>query len=201
MDRETAERVMRDALIQLLVEDHDLCTSGANERSVTSQIFRYIAGHPQLPPGVNVDHEYNRVGEHYVKNLRMCFMELVTSGDLEDTVDRNVMPDILVHGRGDHETNLIAVEVKPGAVCDIEDAGKICALTSDPYAYRHGILLALGRERDDAGPRWNPRWIWNPREVGDLDAYQPVFTWDELRELVEIGRHEVEQRKRLRKEL
>lgn len=88
----------------------DLLLSHAHERSITSQMFRYLADDERVPAGVSVDHEYNRVGDHYVKNLRKYVDGIVTLDENGEPVEGRALPEILIHSRGDHMTNLVAID-------------------------------------------------------------------------------------------
>ncbi|MCH8984567.1 MAG: hypothetical protein IH943_10795 [Acidobacteria bacterium] len=192
MERGEAEELLRDCLARLVEENFDLFTSGAHERAVTSQLFRCLAGDPRIPNGVSVDHEYNRVGGHYVKNLRQ-FEKAVATDEYGDPIEAAAIPDILVHGRGDHESNLIAIEVKVNEDNDEGDRSKIWALLSEPYAYRYGVLLKILREDGQEGSQWTPYWAWNPPARQHVE-YEEVFNEATIVELSARGRQGIAER-------
>jgi len=197
MERGEAEQMLRDCLGRVLVEHLDLFLSHAHERSITSQLFRCLADDERVPAGVSVDHEYNRVGDHYVKNLRKYVDGIVALDEDGEPVEAQAIPDILIHGRGDHTTNLVAIEVKIGADNDECDKSKIWALLDDPFAYEHGVLLSFRIEAQDGGSQVVPYWAWNPLPREQID-YEPVFERGIVSELAERGRLRIAGRREAR---
>lgn len=189
--------MLRDCLGRLLEDQFDLFTSGAHERAITSQLFRYLADDPRIPNGVSVDHEYNRVGDHYVKNLRQFVNGIVATDEYGDPIETAAIPDILVHGRGDHESNLLAIEVKVNEDNSERDLSKIWALLSEPYAYKHGVLLSILRVEGQDGPQWAPFWAWNPPAREHVE-YEEVFDEDTVSALSASGRQRIAERREAR---
>lgn len=60
MDLPTLQAVLRDAVTGLILEHWELHDYDVGERTVTSQLFRYMSEHHKVPPHLRVDHEYNR---------------------------------------------------------------------------------------------------------------------------------------------
>lgn len=200
MERGEAEQLLRDCLGRVLEDHFDLFLSQAHERSITSQLFRCLADDARIPAGVSVDHEYNRVGDHYVKNLRKYVDGFVALDENGEPVEAPAMPDILIHGRGDHMTNLVAIEVKVGEENDDLDKSKIWALLDDPFAYEHGVMVSFRIEARDDEPLFVPYWIWNPPPVEHLD-YEQVFEDESVLDLVERGRQRIAERREARQNI
>jgi len=197
MERREAEQLLRDCLARVLVDHLDLFMSRAHERSITSHLFRYLADDERVPTGVSVDHEYNRVGDHYVKNLRQYADGVLALDDNGEPVEAHAIPDILIHGRGDHTANLVAIEVKVGADNDDYDKSKIWALLDDPFAYEHGVLLSFRFDAGDGRPRVVPYWAWNPPPREPI-TYAPVFEDAQVSDLAERGRLGIVERRQAR---
>ncbi|MBH1640328.1 hypothetical protein I5U57_12815 [Stenotrophomonas maltophilia] len=98
----TGETVAR-ALSELLVNDLDLLSIDANERSITFRFAMYLQ---QYFTGWTVDCEYNRDG---VEPKRLGHLELYP--DSEDDEAKTVFPDVIVHRRQTKE-NLLVLEFK-----------------------------------------------------------------------------------------
>ncbi|WP_186039806.1 hypothetical protein [Burkholderia gladioli] len=98
----TGETVAR-ALSELLVNDPDLLSIDANERSITFRFAMYLQ---QYFIGWTVDCEYNRDG---VEPKRLGHLELYP--DSEDDEAKTVFPDVIVHRRQTKE-NLLVLEFK-----------------------------------------------------------------------------------------
>ncbi|WP_321801281.1 hypothetical protein [Burkholderia sp. BCC1988] len=91
------------ALSELLVNDHDLLSIDANERSITFRFAMYLQ---RCLPDWTVDCEYNRDG---VDPKKLAYLGL--DPDSEDDEAKTVFPDVIVHRRGRRE-NFLVLEFK-----------------------------------------------------------------------------------------
>lgn len=100
--REPRERVM-NAIEKLLKKDKYLLRADVNERSITHRLGMYLQDEF---PDYDVDCEYNRNG---IDPKRIGYPETTETNDSEG---RTVFPDIIVHKRGNNDSNYLVVEVK-----------------------------------------------------------------------------------------
>lgn len=192
MERGVAAELLRDGLRRLIEENYELFVGDANERAITTHLAANLRDDGRIPEGLDVDHEYDRMGIRYQKILQHWVdgeMELDSEGN---PVEHKRYPDILVHGRGDNDNNVIAVEVKVGKRNDVNDKSKIWALTSHPFDYQFGILLYLVEEAHEDGPVWITRWAWNPEHGNPEINYETAFTDEESAELTRRSRRAAE---------
>ena len=130
---------VKAALYEFFCKDRGLLELNVNERSISHKLAEYLQ--PQFE-GLQVDCEYNR-REGEVKRLN-CLQPEETRSDDRDA--KTVYPDIIVHRRGNDDSNLLVIELKKlGAGGVSHDKKKLRAFT-DPqcgYNYRLGILLVF----------------------------------------------------------
>jgi hypothetical protein len=100
------------ALTELFEVDYHLLSLNCSERSVTHQLAAHLARHFQ---GYHVDCEYNRDG-HFVKKLLLLSGSSPVPPDALDAV--TVFPDVIVHVRGNNNSNLLVIEVKKASSTD-----------------------------------------------------------------------------------
>ena len=198
LERVDAEELIRVGLRRLLEENYELFVGKANERAITSLLAGYLADDHRIPAGLRVDHEYNRLGLGYTKNLRVWIQGELLTDQYDNPIEKPRIPDILVHGLGDNEDNVIAIEVKVNAFNNDGDKSKIWALMSDPLAYQFGVLLSLPRKKGPDGPIWTPLWAWNPEPGNTAVNYEPAFDEDTAAELAASGREEMSKRLKAR---
>ncbi|WP_454677202.1 hypothetical protein [Achromobacter marplatensis] len=103
LNRQPTGEIVARALSELLVNDPDLLSIDANERSITFRFAMYLQ---QYFTGWTVDCEYNRDG---VEPKRLGHLELYP--DSEDDEAKTVFPDVIVHRRQTKE-NLLVLEFK-----------------------------------------------------------------------------------------
>lgn len=66
-----------------------------------------------------------------------------------------IIPDIIVHKRGNNDDNLIVIEVKPWwndkSKAFIKDENKLAYLTNynNQYKYKYGFSLIINKNRED----------------------------------------------------
>lgn len=130
MDLSTLAIVVRDAVRRIILEQWDLHAYDVGERTVTSQLFRYMTEHNAVPGYLRVDHEYNR-HEGATKTVR----SLIWDDDLDEEGELRIHPDVIIHRRGDDAENWLVLEAKRGNSCDELDRMKVEALI-DQYGYR-----------------------------------------------------------------
>jgi hypothetical protein len=89
------------AVDRLMANDGDLLLRNVSERAIASRLAMYLT---ELFPSYDLDVEYDRHGLE-VKRLHL-------PADCHGGGIRRVIPDIVVHIRGDNDHNLLAVEIK-----------------------------------------------------------------------------------------
>ncbi|HUP17554.1 MAG TPA: hypothetical protein VM848_16085 [Acidimicrobiia bacterium] len=143
MDFPTLQTVVHDAVALLLLEQWELHHFSVGERTITSQLLRYMCGHAEIPAHLRVDHEYNR-HEGATKRIRWQ----IGDEGLDPPGERHIFPDVVLHRRGDDKENWLVLEAKRGATCDYLDRMKVEALI-EQYDYR-----------------WEPYWPsgWEPTD-------------------------------------
>lgn len=185
MDLLALQATLRDAIKLVILEHWELSEYEVGERTITSQLFRYMSEHDAIPGHLRVDHEYNR-HEGATKTIRSQ-MENV---DLDPQGERRIYPDLILHRRGDDLENWLVVEAKRGSSCDDLDRIKVVALI-EQYGYRWGVLLSLGM--NDGG--WDPLWEWMSSN-GSEGALQ-VFSPDDIGQLNSLGKENWDRRRGL----
>ena len=148
---------VKEALIVLFGQDHDLLHADASERSITHKLAEYLQRQFR---GLNVDCEYNRRG-HEVKKLEA----------------HDVLPDVVIHRRLQDTDNLLVIEVKinkkrrSASQGEIDkDRKKLERFTSESgnYKYALGLFMlfdvkekCLTSVRCFMGGCEQPSTIWN----------------------------------------
>jgi hypothetical protein len=152
MEREVALVRIATAIEALRQNDAHLLEVRCSERSIVGRLQVYLAG---VFPSHDVDIEYNRHGidKKRVQLSDQC-RKLMPEGAL-------VVPDIVIHTRGNDERNTVVMEVKPddrdeGAIeCDRE---KLAAIKSTfGYAYSVLLIVPVGNECQTRPSFWE----WN----------------------------------------
>jgi len=126
------------ALSELLVDDHDLLSIDANERSITFRFAMYL----QLRvPDWTVDCEYNRDG---IEPKRLGHLELYP--DSEDDEAKTVFPDVIVHRRGARQNHLVLEFKKSTSRVDRQiDLRKLRGYKQQ-LGYEHALFVEVGTE-------------------------------------------------------
>src|SRR5882724_2444654 len=137
------ERVDR-ALSLLGTRDSFLLERRAHERSITHKLAEYLQ---QEFPGYNVDCEYNLHGPLPKRLFRVC------KGNDQELV----YPDIVVHQRGNDDSNLLVIEAKPRKrpgvpTCDRIKLEEFTKVDGD-YRYQFGLFIGFDELRD-------PQLVW-----------------------------------------
>ena len=133
------KNILIEAVKNVVMEDAYLLLHDINELAITHRLAMYLT--PQFK-GFDVDCEYNgnidaNNGRKYIKLLNYRYRELglvrVKDSD-EESIDRRVYPDIIVHKRGKNgeENNLLIIEVKKSSnpINGEWDAEKLSRFTS-----------------------------------------------------------------------
>ena len=116
MNEQTVRERLQAALDTLLNEDSYLLEIGASERAIMGRLAIYLT---HLFPSHSVDVEYNR---HAVQVKRVHLPD--ECANAKDPQGKAVIiPDLIVHQRGDDQHNLLVIEAKKshawrGTACD-----------------------------------------------------------------------------------
>lgn len=112
----------------------------ANERSIAHKLAEYL----QIEfPEYEVDCEYNR----FFKDPKILDVFIEKIGVSKR---RLVIPDIIIHKRGNDSHKLLVIEVKKNLEDFHYDEDKLKAFTSQPeYAYKFGVLLVFDKSGND----------------------------------------------------
>lgn len=134
MKDEIVDKIIR-AIDKLIEKDRYLLHVDSSERSISHRLAIYIE---QQFPDWDVDCEYNR-DEDYIKKLPGPARE-TSDADLNAVT---VLPDIIVHKRGESE-NLIVLEMKKSSNKEDEehDREKLERFREE-YGYRYTVFLKL----------------------------------------------------------
>jgi len=137
------ERTAR-AIQFVRARDSFLLESAANERSVTHKLAEYLQ---QEFPDYNVDCEYNRHG----------LLTKLLPRECESQTHEYVYPDVVVHVRGNDDSNLLVIEAKLGKkpTVPVCDAAKLKGFTKPDgdYHYQLGLFIGFDGVRD-------PQLVW-----------------------------------------
>lgn len=118
-----------------------LIAHDAHERSMTFKFGAYLQ-EALLEYGVDVDCEYNRVGNEgaVYKRLPKHFFEPLA----DEGATKTIFPDIIVHRRGEARANYFVIEAKKAGNDQGIDELKLAVIASDVgYRYDHAILLTF----------------------------------------------------------
>lgn len=137
MDRKELDEILNAALDELIQRDIYLIEQDANERAITNKLCCYINNRilPRNEGGWDVDAEYNR-----------------NWGKPKALPSGNVIPDIIIHRRGENNTNrteennLLIIELKKNPTNNErnEDRNKIKAfIAEEPFNYCFGAFISL----------------------------------------------------------
>ena len=103
MNVREAKRSVKRAVESLLHDDGDLLQRNVGERTITGRLALHLA---PLFPNHNVDPEYDRHG------LDRKTLALPAICCTRGRRTRKVLPDVVVHLRGNDDDNLVAIELK-----------------------------------------------------------------------------------------
>ena len=123
----------------LVYNDQYLLSKDLQERAIAHKLANYYEG---LFKDWDVDCEYNR-------NL-----DSVKTVDNKDDKDR-ILPDIVIHKRGNHDNNLAVIEIKKTTNCRgtgrESDFNKLSKLVEEPYNYKYAYFIDIPTGDDFTG--------------------------------------------------
>jgi hypothetical protein len=139
LDTVHVARIVDLCLERLLTNDRYLLIHNVSERAITHRLAVYLE---QTFLGWHVDCEYNR-NVDAVKRIHRIIGRKLPEDD--------VYPDIIVHRRGNHESNLLAIEVKKANNLNTDwDIAKLLAYRRE-YHYQHALYLVFETGKESAG--------------------------------------------------
>ena len=95
------------AIARVKHADRHLLVVNVSERCIATRLAMYLR---EYFGDYDVDVEYNRDGD-IIKKLQSVVQRYPRSRD-EETQCQRVLPDVIVHRRGDHNSNLLVIEMK-----------------------------------------------------------------------------------------
>lgn len=124
-DHQGTMKALIRGLDALYEHDPGMLVRRTNERAVTGRLALYLQGEF---PDCKVDVEYNR----HIDEPKRAGSSLI-------------VPDVVVHSRGNDDQNILAVEVKPfwSARSRDDDWAKLRHLTGPEYQYDLGAHVEL----------------------------------------------------------
>jgi len=132
------------AVSEFLLKEKFLLNEDLNERTMTHKLAEYLQKYFQ---DYNVDCEYNRMmkDKDYTTKTLLLSIDIITSDDSKQTT---VMPDIIIHRRGNDRSNLLVIEVKKkiNSANKQFDFEKLRAFTSE-LKYEYGVYLEFDTEK------------------------------------------------------
>lgn len=133
------EARLNRAISRVLDNDRGLLEFGPSERAVAHRLAVYLE---HEFPEWHTDCEYNRQGGGRDRKR----VQLDGSAEPSD-----VDPDIIVHKRGPHGPNLLAIEVKPARHSTVRDRSKLRQYIATHH-YQFAVLVTYATGDD---PRFN----------------------------------------------
>ncbi len=132
-NRKIIDWVLCNGIDLLYENDSYLLWGNVHERTIAAQFACYLR---RLLPGFDVDAEYNR--------------ELVAEKENKKNANQKkikeslVIPDIIIHKRGENERNCMVLEIKVGNSTkpDKKDEQKLRAI-KEKFNYRYAVFLRL----------------------------------------------------------
>ena len=153
------------ALSEFLLKEKFLLASDLNERTMTHKLAEYLQKYFQ---DYNVDCEYNRMMTNQGYDTKQLGLDLknVETNDIKGTT---VIPDIVIHRRGDNKSNLLVIEVKKKISSGSKqlDFEKLKAFTSE-LKYEYGAYVEFDRNGlSDCGSDDIPKFFKDGEEVNE----------------------------------
>jgi hypothetical protein len=135
---------VRQALADLLQNDLALLERDASERAIAARLTFYLV---PLFERYDVDPEYNRHG------LDPKIVDL--PNNCREGGKRLIIPDIIVHHRGNDDNNVLVIEMKKQSNRESRDCdrAKILAMKRE-LLYQHGLIIDL-----PVGPKVNEEQV------------------------------------------
>ena len=137
-------KIVEKALDLLYINEEELFKYDASERSIVFHFGRYFIKFLEDNKfdlnQYSVDCEYNRTNPNYIKKINN---------------ERDILPDLILHKRGDNKDNIMVIEFKKDSNNDSNgrknDDEKLKYLTSNngEYRYKMGLLIELKKDRNN----------------------------------------------------
>ena len=136
------------ALSDFITNEKFLLQNNLNERTLTAKLSCYIQN---LFSDFNVDCEYNRMMDGKDYNTKKLGLEDIEERSIKanDTEQKTVFPDIIIHKRGDNSQNFVAIEAKKSSNRNDReiDFKKLRAFTDkDKLNYQFGFFIEFDEE-------------------------------------------------------
>lgn len=183
MNGDEVQALLREAIRRLIRQEWDLAVVGANERTITGHLGRFLT-EALIGGTLSVDNDYNR----HLLDPKRAWLDNPTMSN-----ETLIEPDIVIHRRGLDEENLLALEAKKARRCTPHDELKIKALVAKPFLYNFGVLLGFGLTTHKDDSYWRPAWQWFT-EFERYPDYVDVFDEGLCQELNVEGRDMWHQR-------
>jgi len=147
------------ACCELLQKDIRLFEFDVNERTLTQRLSLYLQSEFREH---KVDCEYNRS----IDEPKKMFVEPEGTRS-DDTKAVTVYPDIVVHQRGMHESNLLVVEAKKNATDPVpyHDAAKLRGFTNQAGNFRYEWGAFLNFQIVAGRPTFTITWFWHGHQL------------------------------------
>jgi len=134
MNEENVLRLLKLSLKKLIEKDNELIDRNLKEEAINHKLAMYLEKYFNASnleglignPTISVDIEYNKNGDR-------CKYTSIDS-------NRRMIPDILIHERGENDNNLVAIECKK-VYLNKKDKEKLKGYKKEPYCYKHSIAI------------------------------------------------------------
>ncbi|MEU8900133.1 hypothetical protein [Nocardia sp. NPDC048505] len=151
---EEVRALLHRATLALDRDERELIDYNVHEQALGFRIGLFLANAIERPDSkLRVDSEYDREGTEPKVILR------------EGRIGKR--PDLVIHVRGNNESNLLAVEIKKSIKALKDDRERLRALQSHPFHHHAAVLLILG-----ATPQW--QWIGTDPELTEIPCEQEL---------------------------
>jgi len=141
IDDQYVDAVLYGAVEILCYEDKKLLELDVGERTITQHLAKHLQ---RFFPGWDVDCEYNRLGDvPEAVAKRIPEMRPDNSVGTSNPGERTVLPDIIVHRRGDAQENLLIIELKKADRPRIEDDKEKLHLYVKELGYQHAYFISV----------------------------------------------------------
>ena len=137
MDKAEIESLIYYAIQQAIKNDSALIDLNVSERAIMFHLARYIR--EKTPIEFHVDCEYNR---HLTDIKKLIYLKNLVEAEDE----HKVIPDILIHKRGEDASNLLVVELKKFGANqnDLDsDFRRLKAFKDKPYSYVYAVQIVI----------------------------------------------------------
>ncbi len=145
------QTAVQNSLDNFFANDFSLLTKNVSERSISQNFANYLITEF---PEFDTDCEYNRHGS-----------DVKTMVYPESSEPSPIIPDIVIHSRGNDRNNLFVIEIKKHGNLEIEkDIMKLKELTSESYNYAFGLLMIF-YIKDKSHMKPVLRWFSEGQEI------------------------------------